>query len=75
MGSKNRIKQQLDTLGDDNENGKNKSEGLIVQHTFLYISFLLLLHNYNMKLPSYTFYGRNVVYVLTQKVVACLSVR
>ena len=30
---------------DDNENGKNKSESLIVQHTFLYISFLLLLHN------------------------------
>ena len=74
MGSKNRKKKELDTLGDDNENGKNKSESLIVQHTFLYISSLLLLHNYNMKLPSYTFYGRNV-YVLTQKVVACLSVR
>ena len=25
---------------DDNENGKNKSESLIVQHTFLYINFL-----------------------------------
>ena len=60
---------------DDNENGKNKLKVLIVQHTVLYISFLLMLNNYKIKIPSYTFYGRNVVYVLTQKVVACLSVR
>ena len=60
--------------GDNNENDKNKLKDLIVQHTFLYISFLLLLHNYNIKLPSYTFYGRNAVYVITQKVVACLPV-
>ena len=59
----------------DNENGKNILKGLIVQHTFLYISFLLLLNNYNIKLTSCTFYGRNVVCVLTQKVVACLSLR
>ena len=52
--------------GDENENDKNKLNGLIVQHTVLYISFLLLLHNYNIKLTSYTFYGRNVAYVITQ---------
>ena len=55
---------------DDNENGKTKLKGLIVQHTFLYISFLLMLNNYNIKLTSYKFYGGNAVYVLTQKVVA-----
>ena len=37
---------------DDNENGKTKLKGLIVQHTFLYISFLLMLNNYNIKLTS-----------------------
>ena len=52
--------------GDENENDKNKLNGLIVQHTVWCISFLLLLHNYNIKLTSYTFYGRNVVYVITQ---------
>ena len=56
--------------GDDNENGKTKLKGLIVQHTFLYISFLLMLNNYKIKLTSCTFYGGNAVYVLTQKVVA-----
>ena len=44
---------------DDNENGKTKLKGLIVQHTFLYISFLLMLNNYNIKLTSCTFYGGN----------------
>ena len=55
---------------DDNENGKNKLKVLIVQHTVLYISFLLMLNNYNIKLTSCTFYRGNAVYVLTQKVVA-----
>ena len=33
-----------------------------VQHTFLYISFpVVVLHDYNVKLPSYTFTGGNVV--------------
>ena len=31
-----------------------------MQHTFLDISLPLLLHNYNVELSSYTFYGRNV---------------
>ena len=39
--------------GDENENDKNKLNGPIVQHTVLYISFLLLLHNYNIKQGSF----------------------
>ena len=48
--------------GDGNENVK-KSTGLLrktsslhVHHAFLYIS-LPLLHDYHMKMPSFTFYG------------------
>ena len=62
--------------GDGIENGKKTTStttttttiGLIskkitlhVQHTFLYISLPLLLHNYNVKLSSYIFHGGNVV--------------
>ena len=62
--------------GDGIENGKKTTStttttttiGLIskkitlhVQHTFLYISLPLLLHDYNVKLSTYTFHGGNVV--------------
>ena len=48
--------------GDGDENIKktirllSKTTSLHVRHTFLYIS-LPLLHNYDMKMPSFTFYG------------------
>ena len=48
--------------GDGNENVKkaigllSKTTSLHVHHAFLYIS-LLLLHDYNVKMPSFTFYG------------------
>ena len=48
--------------GDGDENIKkairllSKTTSLHVHHTFLYIS-LPLLHDYNMKMPSFTFYG------------------
>ena len=35
-----------------------------MQHTFLYISLPLLLHDGNVKLSSYTFYGENVLLLL-----------
>ena len=48
--------------GDANENGK-KAIGLLsqtttlhVHHAFLYIS-LLSMHDYNLKMPDFTFYG------------------
>jgi len=56
--------------GVGNESGKNKSKGLIskkkkktlhLQHTF-FVHFLdVVLHHYNVKLPSYTSYVGNVV--------------
>ena len=48
--------------GDGNENVKkaigllSKTTSLHVHHAFLYIS-LPLLHHYDMKMPSFTFYG------------------
>ena len=48
--------------GDGNENVKNavgllsKTTSLHMHHAFLYIS-LLLLHDYNLKMLSFTFYG------------------
>ena len=48
--------------GDGNENVKkvigllSKTTSLHVHHTFLYIS-LPLLHDYKVKMPSFTFYG------------------
>ena len=48
--------------GDGNENVKkavgllSKTTTLHVHHPFLYIS-LPLLHDYDMKMPSFTFYG------------------
>ena len=47
---------------DGNENVKkaigllSKTTSLHVRHAFLYIS-LLLLHDYDVKMPSFTFYG------------------
>ena len=54
--------------GEGNEEGKKATIGLNsqkttlhVQHTiFVYFSDIVL-HDYNMKLPSYTFYGGNAV--------------
>ena len=48
--------------GNGNENIKkvigllSKTTSLHVHHAFLYIS-LLLLHDYDVKMPSFTFYG------------------
>ena len=48
--------------GDGNENVKksigllSKTTSLHMHHTFLYIS-LPLLHDYDVKMPSFTFYG------------------
>ena len=48
--------------GDSNENVKkaigllSKTTSLHVHHAFLYIS-LPLLHDYDVKMPSFTFYG------------------
>ena len=61
--------------GEGNENSQNKSVGLIskkkttlhVKNTFSYIFFAVVLHDHNVKLgqklPSYKFYGGNVVCV------------
>ena len=49
-------------IGDGNENVKNairllsKTTSLHGHHAFLYISFPLL-HDYEVKMPSFTFYG------------------
>ena len=65
--------------GDGNENGK-KSIGLISKKTILHGSTLLVhffdvvLHDYNVKRPSYTFYVRNVV-CAHRKFFACVPVR
>ena len=51
--------------GDYNENVKkamgllSKTTSLHVHHTFLYIS-LPLLHDYDVKMPSFTFYGERL---------------
>ena len=57
--------------GEGNENGEKTTIGLIskkatlhVQHTFFVHFFAVVLHDYNVKLPGYTFYGRNFVRVL-----------
>ena len=42
---------------------KKKKTTLHVQHSFLHISLLLLLHDYNVKLSSYTF-TEEMLYVL-----------
>jgi len=48
--------------GDGNENVKttigllSKTTSLLVHHAFLYIS-LPLLHDYDVKMPNFTFYG------------------
>ena len=54
---------------------KKTTTTLQVQHTsFLYISLPLLLHDYNVKLSSYTFYGGNVV-CSHKKIAACVPIR
>ena len=52
-----------------NENVQNKTVGLIskttalhVQYNFFVHFFAVVLHQYNMKLPSYTFYEGKVVH-------------
>ena len=56
--------------GEGNENGEKTTIGLIskketlhVQHTSFVHFFAVVLHDYNVKLPSYTFYGE-MSYVL-----------
>ena len=43
------------------KNKKNKTT-LHVQHTFFVHFFAVVLHDYNVKLPSYTFCGGNVAF-------------
>ena len=57
--------------GEGNENGEKTTIGLIsktatlhVQHTYFVHFFVVVLHDYIVKLPSYTFYGGNLVRVL-----------
>ena len=54
--------------GEGNENGEKTTVGLIskkvtlhLEHTFFVRFFAVVLHHYNVKLPSYTFYTGNVV--------------
>ena len=64
-----RIVQCNITLGGEgNENGEKTTVGLIskkvtlhLEHTFFVRFFAVVLHHYNVKLPSYTFYTGNVV--------------
>ena len=54
---------------------KKTTTTLQVQHTsFLYISLPLLLHDYSVKLSSYTFYEGNVV-CSHKKIAACVPLR
>ena len=46
---------------------------LHVQHTFFVHFFGVVLHDYNVKLPVYTFYGGNVVRVLVPFFFHCRS--
>ena len=58
-------------LSDGNKNGKKNQE----QHSFLHISWPLLLHDYSVKLPSSRFM-KEMSYVVTKKKnVACVPVR
>ena len=45
-----------------NKSSKQRTT-LHLQHSFFGRSFAVVLHDFNMKLPSYTFYGGNVVCV------------
>ena len=54
--------------GEGSENGENTTTGLIsknatlhVQHTVFVHFFAVVLHDYNVKRPGYTFYGGNVI--------------
>ena len=49
-------------LSDGNKNGKKNQE----QHSFLHISWPLLLHDYSVKLPSSRFM-KEMSYVVTKK--------
>ena len=40
----------------EHQNSNSKTTSLFVHHAFLYIS-LPLLHDYNVKLPNFAFYG------------------
>ena len=57
-------KRQLDRQkrGQNNRSNEQKTT-LHVQHTFFVHFFPVVLHDYNVKLPNYTFYGGNVVCV------------
>ena len=53
------LRSGTSTHRDGNENAiglLSKTTSLHVRHAFLYIS-LPLLHNYDVKMPSFTFYG------------------
>ena len=53
------IRELMYDDGDGNGNGKNKIRKttiLYVHHTFLHI-FLPSFHDYDVKLPNFTFYG------------------
>ena len=58
--------------GDGNENGINtiglisKTTTLHVHHTFLYLS-LTSLHDYDVKMPNFTFYGSFILLDLDKR--------
>ena len=67
--------------GDGNENCKknnslisNKKNFARAAHFFVHF-FAFVLHDHSVKLSSYTFYGKQVSYVLTKDFVACVPVR
>ena len=68
--------------GDGSENCKkinslinNKKNNFAREaHLFVHL-FAVALHDHNVKLSSYTFYGKKISYVLIKDFVACVPVR
>ena len=62
--------------GDGDENSKKKKKKKIKrsiqQHTFFVHFFDVVLHGYDVKLPSYTSYEGNVVHVCVHQKFCCL---
>ena len=58
--------------GDGNENSKKNSIGLFSSTLFFVHFFDVVLHGYDVKLPSYTSYEGNVVHVCAHQKFCCL---
>ena len=53
----------------------DKKTTLHVQHTFFVHFFAVTLHGHDVKLSSYTFYGKKMSNALTKDIFACFPVR